>query len=153
MRVNLKQRVWHRTWTWVIPSSSFMKLCEEPGTVRASWSLSPSCSCPPGRTTLTITSRSLSRSAFIRSSRMKFMLICFYVVFCKLYFYRVPVHPGWFAYVPGLPLFKGFPHLIPTWKHLPTPSHILKNVPSGHCLEHWGEGLVVWMNDGGFKIW
>lgn len=75
MRENLRQRVWPLTWTWVIPSSSCMRLCEVPGTARASWSLSLSCSCPTGKTTPTTTTRSLNPSASFRSSMTELALI------------------------------------------------------------------------------
>lgn len=68
MKGNPRQRVWPPTWTWPIPSSSCMRQCGGPGTARANWSLSLSCSCPPGRTTQTTTTRSVNPSACIRSS-------------------------------------------------------------------------------------
>lgn len=75
MRENQRQRVWPLTWTWVIPSSSCMKLCAVPGTARASWFLSLSCSYRPGKTTQTTTTRLVSPSAFIRSSMTE---LCFH---------------------------------------------------------------------------
>lgn len=74
-RGNLRRRAWPLTWTWLIPSSSCMRPCEVPGTARASWSLSLSCSCPPGRTTPTTSTRSISPSASIRSSRIKLCVL------------------------------------------------------------------------------
>lgn len=68
MKGSQRQRVWRPTWTWVIPSSSCTRLFEVLGTARANWSPSLSCSCPPGRTTPTTTSRSVNPSACIRSS-------------------------------------------------------------------------------------
>lgn len=82
MRENQRQRVWPLTWTWVIPSSSCMKLCAVPGTAKASWFLSLSCSYRPGKTTQTTTTRLVSPSAFIRSSMTE---LCFHsVVFMLL---------------------------------------------------------------------
>lgn len=84
MRGNLRQRAWPLTWTWVTQSSSCMKPCEVPGTARASWSLSLSCSCPPGRTTLTTTTRLANPSASIRSSMPQKELTWLYVFMCLL---------------------------------------------------------------------
>lgn len=94
MRENQRQRVWPLTWTWVIPSSSCMKLCAVPGTARASWFLSLSCSYRPGKTTQTTTTRLVSPSAFIRSSMTElcfhsavFMLLnlFFFLILAKLF--------------------------------------------------------------------
>lgn len=94
-RGNLRRRVWPPTWKWVTPSFSCMRQCEVPGTVRVSWSLSLSCSCPPGRITPTTFTRSTNLSASNTSSMTEliiYLLVCVCVHLLCLQVWYIAVH-------------------------------------------------------------